>query len=279
MKKYVVLSVNENPKYLYYLPFVRWAWNQFGCDSIVFTTQKVNVEILKPPQCVSFTKLQEINGYKSETIAQVSRLYATCIVDNGSDYLMTSDVDMLPLSNYHFEILNAPKKDYIKDGSGRYDMKQFVSTKPTSFGRDLTDYHYPICYIGMSAANWYGVMDLCNMDYNNMIKRDLVRVYPKSKNKWCVDQDLITENLLEYGKDKITHIDRGTDKRTGYPIGRVDRSNWHLNHSQLIDAHLPHDILSNDASYKKVCDLLKHVWPSEDFTWYHNYHNEFKKLL
>jgi hypothetical protein len=252
MRKYVVLGVNDNPKYLYYLPLVVGAWKQLGWEVIIFYCGKVEfAERLIPffrkyniRECLKYEQ------YESSTISQVARLYGACVVDG---LLMTSDIDMLPLSDYW-------KPD---------------ESKVTTYGRDLTDYHYPICYISMGSPSWREVMNINSNLYGVHLRRDM-RV---QKNQWVLDQDIITEKLLEYGEDKITHIDRGTDKRTGYPIGRVDRSNWHLNHTTLIDAHLPHDILTNDESYKKVCDLLVHVWPKEDFTWYLNYHEQFKKLL
>jgi hypothetical protein len=259
MKKYIVLGVNENPKYLYYLPLVVWAWRYFGWEPITFVTGKLpNVGLIINMPVGDTKFIDGINGYKTDTIAQVSRLYATCIDHfNGGDYFMTSDVDMLPLSDYwHF-------------------------THPgfTTWGRDLTDYHYPICYIGAGCNEWEGIMNVTHFDYSEMIERDLNDFYPKAKNKWCVDQDIITERLLAYGKEKITHINRGTDKRTGYPIGRVDRSNWRLDHETLIDAHLPHDILTNEDSFHKVMNLLHHVWPQQDFNWFVSYHKQFKKLI
>jgi hypothetical protein len=245
--KYVVISTNEVPKYRFYQPLVEWAWRKLDWGVITF-----NVGI----ECGDNRWPVECSGYKSETVAQVSRLYGACVTKPG-DYLMTSDVDMLPLSDYW-----KPKFDDI-----------------TCYGRDLTDYHYPICYIGMNHDNWSLVMDLDGPDYDKYISQDLI-FSRQSKNVWCFDQDLITKNINKtWHRDKLTLVDRGTDKRTGYPIGRVDRSNWRLDHSVLIDAHLPHDILTSEDSFKKVINLLHTVWPSEDFKWFIQYYKDFKKTL
>jgi hypothetical protein len=258
MKRYVVLGVNENPKYLYYLPLVVWAWGELGWwPVIMFTGKQSKITDFVFNEREGFIyDVGEIEDYKSETIAQVSRLYAGCFIHDG--YLMTSDVDMLPLSDYWFANISTID----------------------CYGRDLTDYHYPICYIGAEAYLWQKVMRLAYagdpyVTFTQFIKNDL----RKQKNMWTLDQDIITERLLAYGKDKIVHENRGTDKRTGYPLGRVDRSNWTLDHKQLIDAHLPHDILTNDKSFHKVMELLHHVWPQENFKWFLEYHKEFKKLL
>lgn len=257
--KYIVLSVNENPKYLYFLPLTVWAWKQFGWESIIFGCNKGAKNLGAWNYAITESDIEfhwldqsgeHFPDFKSETIAQVSRLYGACVADG---MIMTGDIDMIPLSDYWKPNMN----------------------KITCYGRDLTDYHYPICYVGMKFDLWYEVMDLNSMDYNAHIKRDL----RQQENIWTLDQDLLTENLLKFGMEHITHIDRGTDPRTGYPIGRVDRSHWTLNHEVFIDCHLPHDILSNPQSYNKVMELLHKVWPDEDFSWFENYHNEFKKLV
>lgn len=253
MRKVIVLSVDENPKYLYYIPLVVWAWEKYGWQPLLFVCGRMDVVKRYIPDIQNYNPREVLRyePHERATIAQVSRLYGACCVPDGM--LMTSDADMLPLS------------DYWKPDTGKINC----------YGRDLTDYHYPICYIAAESILWLTVMEIKSTLYGVHLRRDL----REQKNPWILDQDIITERLLAYGKDKINHINRGTDKRTGYPIGRVDRSNWRLDHKELIDAHLPHDILTNSESYKKVCDLLKHVWPKEDFTWYFNYHKEFKKLL
>lgn len=286
MRRYVVLSVNDNPKYGFYLPLLLFAWRSIGWDVIILyvgqknkrndlifeTFNYLNGQMTKAYQ--EFYRLlvvgiDSVPGYKTETIAQVSRLYACCLA-HPEVYLMTSDADMLPLSDY-----------WKIEGEGLFmpnGTKNIFTPKPTAWGRDLTDYHYPICYIGMQAKDWKEVMQLSELDPMKMIHRDLKAIPPRAS-VWCQDQDIVTQRIHEYGEHKIKKINRGADIRTGYPLGRVDRSNWHMNHHHLIDAHLPHDILDNEASYKKVLALIKHVWPQQNFKWFEEYYTKFKKLL
>lgn len=253
MKKYVVLGVNENPKYLYYLPLVVWAWKQFGWGSYVFFVgQPTKASDLARSFVDDFWVISEyFHGYKSETIAQCSRMYAGRF--KKADILMTSDADIIPLSDYWHP-----------------DTKNI-----TCYGRDLSDEHFPMCFVAMSSTNWVSVMsDDHTMPLVQMFN-DIDDV--KVKNKWVTDQQILTERLNKV-KGKVL-INRGTDPKTHYPIGRVDRSAWTLNHKTLIDCHAPHDILTNDESFRKVMQLLHHVWPKEDFKWMLEYHREFKKLL
>lgn len=257
MKKYVVLGVNENVKYLYYLPLVCWAWRKFGWVPIVFYTAGAErtLGIINKISSISPLLWYYIppNQYNSATQAQVSRLYGACVVDKES-FLFTSDIDMLPLTanSFHYE-----------------------GHRVLTIGRDLTDYHYPICYVGARSYVWSQFMEIESQLYTTHMMRDM----RQQQNMWGLDQDILTERLLKYGIEKIHHINRGVDKRTGYPLGRVDRSNWHMDHAKLIDAHLPHDTITNPQSFEKVMNLCKHVWPHEDFKWYEDYHNQFKLMV
>jgi hypothetical protein len=265
MKKYVSLAVNDNPKYMYYIPLVTWAWQKFGWEChISYCPENTQDRIITPLESLVFgyhkCYMVKPTG-KTETTAQISRLFAWADIrayewdalKSGSQfYMLTSDADMLPLSNIWEPI----------DGS------------ITCYGRDLTDFHYPICYIGMDDILWDIVTETDGDYADDKVKNAL----NGRQIKWTADQDFITEKLLKHRND-IVHIDRGTDKRTGYPRGRVDRSNWRLDHEQLIDCHMPHDILTNDKSFHKVMELLHLNWPKEDFKWVVEYHKQFKKLI
>lgn len=265
MKKYIILSVNDNPKYLFHVPLTVWVWRYFGWEPILFYHgEHLSPRYMLATECLdtgnhqSIFLLNNIAGYQSETITQVSRLYAGCIIDT-HEMIMTGDIDMIPLSDYWH-----PDPD-----------------KLTVYGRDLTDYHYPICYIAMDGYKWAEVMNLTNFDYDQHIKRDLDSM-PQAKSqdrvkRWVTDQDLITERINN-SVFVPERIDRGVYKN-GYPIGRVDRSAWTLNHDKFIDAHLPHDVLTNDQSFKKVLELLHTIWPNEDWAWWVTYYKEFKKLM
>jgi hypothetical protein len=259
MAKYIVLSVNDNPDYLYFTPLVCWAWRKIGWEPIIMA----EVGVLSKPYIDLALKesirLKKPEDYRSDTITQISRLYASCIPNlQDDDYLMTGDIDMIPLSDYwkpHEEI--------------------------TVWGHDLTGYgHYPICYIGMQAQKWREVMQITHSDYNHYIKRDLDSM-PDAKSQdfnkyWFTDQELITKRLKPFNP---TVINRG-QYPNGYARGRVDRGAWTLDHKEFIDAHLQHQIYhkGNEWKFAQTMELLCKVWPDEDWCWFEEYTNEFRKL-
>jgi len=262
MNKRIVLSVNQNPEYLFYVPLIIWAWRKFGWEPLLFVEgakyEGIFEFVMDHPELEKMWPypLNEIEGYRSDTIAQVSRLYGACVADGG-DYLMTSDIDMLPLSDYW-----EPNKNRI-----------------TIWGHDLTGFqHYPICYIGMHRTDWQMLMKIGTKDYNSLIKRDL-ETLPNAQSedqvkRWVVDQDLITEKLNGVSGKLI--VNRGI-LPNGYPVGRVDRSAWTLHHPELIDAHLLRQGWLPE-NMGKTMQLLHGIWP-DNFGWFADYAYEFYKLL
>ncbi len=214
--KYVVIGIDNNPKYTVYKRLVETMWEHFGWR--VFWLNSGPEELLN-------------ENISAATFAQVSRLYAAAWPNIGdSDYLMTSDADMLPLSDY-------------------WNMRDDF----TSYGRDLTDYHYPMCYMAGYAWQWKKLMGLDGMQPINAMNRDL----KGRKISWVTDQDIATEKVNEYRKkNKLNLVARGTDVSNGYPVGRLDRSAWKFNpKAEYIDCHLPHDFLTNERSRRHVKEL------------------------
>lgn len=264
MKKNIVLSVNANPDYLYYTPLTVWAWRKIGWEPVVFYDGPLSallayvVEISGIGPNLAMIEPQE--EYRSDTMAQVSRLYGACVADG---YLMTGDIDMIPLSDYW-----------------KYDENDI-----TIWGHDLTGFtHYPICYIGMPSTRWREVMGITSDDYSKLMKRDLDTL-PQAKNPdfykyWFSDQDLITGRIdqTEFPKKMVN---RG-QLPNGFARGRVDRGSWTLDHSQFIDCHALRDMYKTSDTgvnnFAKTMRLLEKVWPDEDFTWFKEYTRQYQKM-
>lgn len=262
VKKYIVLSVNDNPDYLYFTPLTEWAWRKFGWEPILFfageLTPMVKHVLFDGDEPSTRAFMVGNVQYRTATIAQISRLYAGVLVQP-DDYVMTGDIDMIPLSDYWHP---------------NFDQK-------TVWGFDLTGRtEFPICYLGMKAKYWREVMRLDSDNYSHKIKRDLDSM-PNAKSEdfykwWGVDQQLITERLKPYNP---TIIERG-QYPNGYAYGRVDRGSWTLDHKEYIDAHLPQQVYhrGREKYFEQMMELLHHVWPEEDFTWVYDYTIEFRKL-
>ena len=268
MKKYIVLSVNDNPDYLYYTPLTCWAWRKFGWEPILFYNgdlsklSEIRLLCTEKDWIGTAFWLDKHNDYRDDTITQISRLYGSCVADG---YLMTGDIDMIPLSDYW-----------------KPDLNSF-----TVWGHDLTGHrNYPICYIGAPTLLWNRVMNIgFNEDFNSLIKRDLDSLPQAKSNDWYkyweTDQDHITARLKAYGTGNINFITRGQGKH-GFARGRVDRGNggagWVLDQPELIDAHMLQQTHHRQEKVNKLMELLYHVWPEGNFDWFESYTKEFRKL-
>lgn len=184
MNKCISLGVNNVPKYLYYLPLIKWAWTKFGWDTHIYFAGPQNTISKFVDKHISFNNhIEDLNGFKSETVAQVCRMYA-CYQTNAYTVLMTSDSDILPLSDY-------------------WRHENFGIT---CYGRDLSDEHQPMCYVSMTAANWFEVMDLTSLDYK-VEMFDRMNRNKHIKNIWSLDQHILTKMLDQWKSKKM--INRG----------------------------------------------------------------------
>lgn len=224
IKKTVVLSTNDNESYYNYYNYTVKAWNTLGWDTLTFYLGERN---LKENENNKVIKLNRIEKYKDEIVVQVSRLFGHKYCDG---MLMTSDMDMIPLSNYW-----NPDIDEI-----------------TCYGHDLNDYQQiPMCYIAMSHINWKkiipedGIEDLLNK-YTCSLSSDWMT-------RWTTDQAIVTDRLNNI---KHSKIDRG--KVNGIAVGRIDKIKWEetfYNNDIKIDCHVPRCFNKNQV--ESVMRLIK----------------------
>lgn len=254
MRKFVIVSVDNTKKYLSCLPIVLWAWEKLGWTpiTVMYNVRRHNFIALNGHESLE-PIIAKDNGWSTATLAQVSRLYvAGSEIFGEGDYIMTSDADMLPLSNYWGD----PELNKI-----------------TVWGHDLTGHgHYPICYIGMSRERWIEVMGIGSDNINQEVLKGMLwwkERFP-GNNVWLADQDIVTRKINETEFD-VKHIYRGVYPN-GYAMNRVDRSAWSMQHNAFIDCHM-HQLehLDNCDNVKKFADtlrLLYRIWPEENFDWY-----------
>jgi hypothetical protein len=277
MKKYIILSINCNQDYIYPLPLAVWTWLKIGFHPIIlFEASDIKGEYAKMRQLTmdyieeiggrfDWHQLGPLEGIRSSTVAQVSRLYGACHkVVNPEDYVMLGDVDLLALGNHW-------NPDYSKVTVWNWDLTGFSTI--------------PMCFVGAPAKLWQEIMDMhmSTTDPNYYVKRDLENI-PAAKSDdfytyWGIDQEILTERLKNYGHDKITFINRGQGTH-GFARGRVDRGHggWVLNQPELIDCHMEQQTHHKKEKIERLYKLLGHVWPNEDMAWFHKFTEEYRKL-
>lgn len=271
MKRIVAISSNGSNDYLFYLPIVTWAWNKLGWEVLTMICNSEHPTFEQRKKLVIESSLEfagvenyyidipKIKGVREETLTQCARLYAANLAD--FNYMvMTSDADMLPLS------------DYWKPNPVHF----------TSYGRDLSDKHFPICYLAGTTKSWQTLMRLSgNLKYDMRQDLELRKDVHSDKweEYWQCDQNLVTERLNKFD---VARIDRGIDPYTGYPVGRVDRSAWEksLSQPERIDAHLFRGGYKIE-NFTRIISLIKECFAVTDgeISWMWKYQDDYTKLL
>lgn len=224
-RRYVIVSTTNSIDYFFYAPFIERAWKKFGWDLCVVITEDVVISDLKLSNEAIIIRMPKIEGLRDASIAQAGRLYAASIFPDET-LLMTSDMDLLPLSDYW----NPDPNDI------------------TVYGHDLTwRSFYPMGYIAMSAGKWKEYMNLTGEADKDLLRDAKDETIPHSplsndwEQWWNFDWSLVTERLKPH-KDKIKFIDRGQIDIAGATLakGRIDRYNVSVTREQpepMIDMH------------------------------------------
>lgn len=248
MNRYVVISTNNNPDYFNYIPYQEQAWANFGWGLIIMVTSDFNpVNFETRLKSTLVCQLPKVNEIRSQTLAQMGRLYAAHYVGK-DNLLMTCDMDLIPLSNYWNPDPN----------------------KITVYGHDLTDHtYYPMGYVAMTAEKWIEKMQI-TADTRADILRDCDRTMIKGEKAaysdnwevwWNVDWRLLTDRLSPF-KDEITFINRG--RRTVPPnkgvfaFGRVDRGDsMQVPSENLIDMHCENNNVKHPEKWARFLSVYE----------------------
>jgi hypothetical protein len=268
----VILSTDSNPDYLFYLPITASIWRHFGFEPVVITVGQTkdgsDREKLASLYAVTHAgtkplhrfKTAGFDDYKHATLAQFSRLYGSCLVDDDSEYVILGDIDICPLNDFLFR-----------------DMD-----KMNCFGFDLTDRtQQPMCYVGMQAGKWREFMGLTKGNLEEQMKRDLDTIKDKATSQdfytwWDVDQHFLTQKIDQYGRDRFQWLDRGKQKN-GYARARADRGNWVdvIASQDYMDAHMLRP-LYEERNWDRTCNLMRVKGVYQP--WWDEYRKEFLKL-
>lgn len=245
MEKIVVVSSNNNPDYLWFIPYIEKAWNTLGWKLAVIVTHDVDLEKIYMHTGENYLiQLPEIAGLRIETVAQASRLYA-CNHLGKDNLIMTSDMDLLPLQDYW-----KPDPD-----------------KVTIYGHDLTwNTYYPMGYIAMTGHKWAHYMQTSLDTKTDMLKdanQTKIAFSDKWEDWWNFDWDLITKKLKPHERD-LTFVTRGQINTAGATLakGRVDRFNWRetMKQPDWIDAHCHNNNVMHPDKLKDFFDVFEKVY-------------------
>lgn len=242
-KRIVVVSTNNNPDYYFYSPYIRKAWNKLGWEVCCMITSDVDPMVIDADYICVFP---DVEGIRKETIAQASRLYAAHFFTGSPDtLLMTSDMDLLPLSDYW-----KPEQDRI-----------------TNYGHDLTGHtFFPMGYTAMSVDNWIKIMNITH-DIKADMLRDVTEIGLATSDKWedwwNHDWTLLTKRLKPYQQSgDLKSIERGKRPNSYFAKGRIDRgdSMQLIPREDWIDAHCENYNVKHPDKLNRFLEIFETVY-------------------
>ena len=265
----VVNSTDLNPIYAYFMPIVNRIWSRYmeyspvsllyGSEELWKST-KINSFLLNEIRTtaqIHFVK--PVPGYKSSSVMQVSRaLVGALPTMQLDDYMIISDVDMIPLS-----------KSYFKQQDGSKKLHIFSADAYTDITKGWEPLKFPMCYIGAQSQYWREIFGITTYD----ISFETAKSLEGRADVWDNDENYICgwiKNSRYYKSEMQLMIRTWPCSRA---FNRLDRESWHFNgQTGLIDAHF---FRPGWDHMPKLLELFKTYFKDEvDFV--QSYTNRFK---
>ncbi len=277
MNKYSILSVDSNPDYLFLAPITAAFWVDIGyIPFIMVVDENFNPKLkeLVIPMTESegavIENLKHIQEFRTCNIAQLSRLFAAASDRFSSDdYLMTDDIDKIPVDFMWFNQQDYTKNIHIFDP----DELNYTRLKMGN--------------IGMSSEIWREVI---GFDKGN-IRDSLSLVMKKHLTKdstwekgWNLDEWLLTNGVFQskYYPDQCQMITRGGNS-LGFRNYRIDRGNWsqtfnYCKSTKIIDIHI-HRRPWEGQVWQDMVTIMRTVFSAEKVEAFIKYRDNFVSLL
>ena len=207
-------------------------------------------------------KIPSLKPFNDSTVAQLIRLYAWREIKHDNDYILTSDVDLLPL-----------KRDFFYQDAPDYKMHFYYG----NIYVDQGEMKFPIGYLGGSRATW---RELFPETYTQQLVQGLTAKKAQSQEAWFFDEVVFGKKIEPLGiqpahaEFKFGQVIR----RNGCPPSdRLDRSAWDWSGRGLdsfVDAHCPRPGFG--SAWADILPVLNHVGIGE---WAQNYREEFTRYV
>jgi hypothetical protein len=208
---------------------------------------------------VTIHTVGEVAGFKSSTIAQVVRLLAATLSVEDDSYLLTGDVDMLPLSTHWFN---------------QQDFKANFHVFNADAYRLQPNRNFQMCYLGGTKSTWKSLMGLGN----GSLTDELSLLLRGREDSWSLDEGLLASKMTSWPLfESCQLLYRGYPTGGGYAPYRLDRGQWKLPNdlSKLIDCHCSRPLT---AGWPLIEHLVDYFLPTDSRAPAKSYVEDLKKL-
>jgi len=234
MRKYVVLSSNQVPAYAFMAPLAVLAWQRTAFTPVVLLTQtrehwdtptgRVVVDMLDRLGCQKHYVGLITDPYRTSVQAQAARQHAARLSGfEPTDYVMTMDVDALPINADWFDNVDWSLPCHLRNASA-WQHRWYTTF---GFGATVAAWRE---FMGYAPAGEIASALQANLDHDLTPERDTM-------SEWFFDEFLWCSRLFasRFWPEHCQPIERSSKH------DRLDRSNWppHLAHiDNYLDAHV-----------------------------------------
>lgn len=258
--KHIILSSNENPKYIEFWPLVAGAWKKlFGMEvwlALVAPEGRFDLKSLRKHGHVR--RYDPVPGVPTGNQAKVARYHLAA--EWGDDTLiMTHDLDLLPLQReYTLQLLNQrPAGHLLTIGSEHY-----VGPEAGKFTAG---------YLTAESRLWRRLANPAHFDWDIFIKsliglrvcdhkEDISRTVHHEDPDTFSDESLLRA-MLQLNPVPLVRLPFGY---WPYITRALDRSNWQFDPAKLaagiyVEAHLLRPLSAHKDRIQPLIDYLNHV--------------------
>ena len=204
MTRYIVLSVDAAPTYAIYLPMAVRLWKRLGYSALVQLhdqgwdttfgqlvrqeTEDAGARLFDLPECPPLGVANTM---------RCSRLIAAAIPDlDAHDFLLTADVDMLPLSRTFFD---RHEELIVYRGLGDIWMQPSAPIPPAPPPVMRTGgMRFPMCYSGATVQLWREMLPIVVGDRMLSLSRTIAPFLPARSTYVDLDETIGSAAFLEH---------------------------------------------------------------------------------
>lgn len=237
----VILSSNEDPKYLQFWPIVSMAWKRlFGVPStlaLISNRERDDPFILSLGNFGHVIVIPEINQIPTPNLAKVARHFAASLYEE--EVCMINDIDLLPLQDGYVERIMRfrPPGFLLCVGADAYE-------------RTLDAGKFPAGYMAAEGRVFHEFINPCELDFENLVqswvglrifdhKEDIASAVHHENPECFSDESLVRALISRWPNARLAKINRGLNVGTD----TIDRSAWRIDMEKLkrgeyVEAHL-----------------------------------------
>jgi hypothetical protein len=252
----VILSCDDNPKFVDFWPIVSKAWNKLFGVKVSLAVVGASSEMFHVEHSwQTVMSVAPVENIPTGNQAKMARyFYATLLQD--ATLCMTNDMDLLPLqADYYNDLLRQrPKNHFMTIGGELY--------------AGVEKGKFTAGYLTAESRIWRMLMNPDNLGWQDWIKSfESVRVFDDKEDirkavhhehPDTFSDESVLRAMLAKNPVPCCHLRRGYDP---YTVRAIDRAAWHVDQKKLsegtyVEAHLLRPYAENKA---RIDPLLKHI--------------------